>query len=78
MHTYLPEWDIISFSKTYQAPNIDKYHVKGSHNQLIYYFYSLIGNAMGNDELKTRLFVRSLKGIAFDWLCTLPIGSIKS
>lgn len=54
-----------------------KYYGKGSPNQHIYHFYSLIGNVMGNDALMTLMFVVSLKGIAFDWFWTFPVGSIK-
>lgn len=53
MCPYLLEWDLIPFSKIYQAPNIDKYYGKGSPNQYIYHIHSLIGNAMSNDALMT-------------------------
>lgn len=33
---------------------------------------------MGNDVLMTWLFIRSLKGIAFQLFRTLPVGSLKS
>lgn len=77
MHPYPLEWDLIPFPETYLVVNINKYHGKGSPNEHIYNFHSLIGNVMGDDALMSWLFSGSLKGITFDWLCTLPVGFIK-
>lgn len=38
----------------------------------------MIENVIGNDALMIRLFIGTLKGIAFDWFLTLPLGSINS
>lgn len=59
MRPYPPECNLILFSETHRALNIDKYHEKGSSNQHIYHFHLLIGNAMGIDVLMARLFVAS-------------------
>lgn len=75
---YVPfKWNLIPFLETYRVLNIDMYHEKGSPNQCICHFHLLIGNAMSNDALMSRLFVGSLKGTAFDWFYTLPVRSIK-
>src|SRR4051812_34044045 len=31
---------------------------------------------MGNDPVRTQLFISTLKGVAFEWFCKLPKGSI--
>lgn len=62
----------------YRVPTIEKYHGKDSPNQHIYHFYLLIGKVMGNDALRIRLYVGSLKGITFDWFQTLQVRSIES
>jgi len=54
------------------------YDGKGSPNQHIYYFRSQIGNVIDNDTIMARLFIGTLKGIAFDWFSSLPSGSINS
>ena len=49
---------------------------KGSPNQYIYYFKSQTGNVVSNDVIIARLFIGTLKGIAFEWFMKLPAGSI--
>ena len=54
------------------------YDGKSSSNQHIYYFQSQIGNVVGNDAIMARLFIDTLKGVAFDWFRSLPVNSINS
>ena len=54
------------------------YNGKSSPNQHIYYFWSQIGNIINNDAIMARLFIGTLKGVAFDWFWSLPLGSLNS
>jgi len=47
-------------------------------NQHIYYFKSQTGNVVSNDAIMARLFVGTLKGVAFEWFMKHPVGSIKT
>ena len=47
-------------------------------NQHIYYFKSQMGNVVDNDAILARLFIGTLKGLAFEWFMKLPKGSIKT
>jgi len=42
----------------------------------LYYFQSQTGIVIDNDTIMVRLFIGSLKGVAFDWFRSLPNGSI--
>lgn len=64
MLPYTLKWDLISFSDTFQAPNINKYSRKGSPNMHIYHFHSLIENVIDNGALMIRSFVGSLKALS--------------
>jgi len=44
----------------------------------MYYFRSQTGNIIDNNAIKARLFIGTLKGVAFDWFKSLPSGSINS
>jgi len=50
----------------------------GSPNQHIYYFKSQTWNVLSNDVILARLFIGTLKGIAFEWFMKLPEGPIKN
>ena len=54
------------------------YDGNDSPNQHIYYFQSQIGNVIDNNTIMERLFISTLKGVAFDWFRSLPSGSINS
>ena len=54
------------------------YDGKSSPNQHIYYFRSQTGNVINNDAIIARLFIGTLKGVAFDWFRSFPPGSINS
>ena len=51
---------------------------KSSPNQYIYYFQSQTGIVIDNDAIMARLFIGTLKGMAFDWFRSFPLGSINS
>jgi len=44
----------------------------------MYYFKSQTGNVVLNDTIKARLFIGTLKRIAFEWFTKLPAGTIKT
>ena len=49
-----------------------------AHPTSIYYFWYQIGNVIDNDIIMARLFIGTLKGVAFDWFRSMPSGSINS
>ena len=53
-------------SSKVQATNAALIDGKSSPNQHIYYFWSQTGNVVGNDAIMARLFIVTLKGVAFD------------
>ena len=61
-----------------QTTNIDTYDGKSSPNQHIYYFRSQTGNVIDNDAIMARLFIGTLKEVAFDRFRSLPPGSVNS
>jgi len=52
------------------------YNGKSSLNQHIYYFWLQIGNVIDNDVVMARLFIGTLKGMAFDSFRSPPNGAI--
>jgi len=54
------------------------YDDKSSPNQHIYYFRSQTGNVINIDAIMARVFIGTLKEVAFDWFRSLPSGSINS
>ena len=36
------------------------------------------GNIVSNDAILARLFIGTLKGVAFEWLMKFPVSSIKT
>src|SRR4051812_44552357 len=59
-----------------QSTNPQHIRWQRSAQQHIYYFQSQTGSLMGNDPVRTRLFISTLKGVAFEWFRKLPKGSI--
>ena len=49
-----------------KPPTLYTYDGKSSPNQHIYYFRSQTGNVIDNDAIMARLFIGTLKGVAFD------------
>ena len=76
--SYPLEWDSIPYPPKFKPPALHSYDGKSSPNQHIYYFRSQTGNIVGNDAIMARLFIGTLKGVAFDWFQSLPPGSINS
>ncbi|ONK61137.1 uncharacterized protein A4U43_C08F26620 [Asparagus officinalis] len=54
--------------------NRSELHEEGVH---IYYFKSQTRDVVANDAILTRLFIGTLKGVAFEWFMKLPAGSIQ-
>ena len=74
---YPVEWNDAPYPPKFKAPSLHTFDGKGSPNQHIYYFKSQTGNVVLNDALLVRLFIGTLKGVAFEWFMKLPAGSIK-
>src|SRR5204862_4867854 len=73
---YQEEWDAVTYLPKFKVPTLNTFDGKGSAQQHIYYFQSQTENLMGNDLVRTRLFISILKGVAFEWFRKLPKGSI--
>ena len=63
---YPAEWDLVLYPPKFKAPTLQVFDGKGSPNQHIYYFKSQTGNVVANDAILTRLFIGTLKGLAFE------------
>ena len=72
---YPLEWDSVPYPSKFKPPTLHTYDGKSSTNQHIYYFRSQTGNVIDNDVIMARLFIGTLKGVAFDWFWSLPPGS---
>jgi len=77
VRSYPIEWDSILYPPRFKAPTLQAFNGKGSPNQHIYYFKSQTGNVVSNDAIMTRLFIDTLKGVAFKWFMKLHAGSMK-
>jgi len=75
---YPLEWDSVQFVPKFKPPTLHTYDGKSSPNQHIYYFQFHTDNIIDNDAIMTRLFISTLKGVAFDWFRNLPANSINS
>jgi len=75
---YPLEWDSVPCPLKFKPPTLHTYDGKSSPNQHIYYFRSQTSNVIDNDAIVARLFIGTLKGVAFDWFRSLPPGSINS
>src|SRR3954462_14044315 len=73
---YLVEWDAVKYPSKFKVPTLNTFDGKGSAQQHIYYFQSRTRNLMGNDLVRARLLISTLKGVAFEWFRKLPKGSI--
>ena len=74
---YLAEWDLVPYFPKFKAPTLQAFDGKGPPNQHVYY-KSQTGNIVSNDVIMARLFIGTLKGIAFEWFMKLPESSIKN
>jgi len=78
VRSYPAEWDTALYPPKFKAPTFHIFDGKGSPNQHICYFKSQTKNVVLNDAILARLFIGTLKGIAFEWLMKLPTDSIKN
>ena len=62
----------------YSPPIFNQFDGKGNPKQHIAHFVETCSNAGTADDLLVKQFVRSLKGIAFDWYTDLSHQSIDS
>ena len=76
--SYPLEWDSVPYPPKFKPLTLHMYDGKSSLNQHIYYFWSQTGSVIDNDAIMARLFIGTLKGVAFDWFRNLPSGSINS
>ena len=74
---YPEEWDDAPYPLRFKAPTPHTFDGKGLPNQHMYYFKSQTRNIVSNDAIMTRLFIGTLKGVAFEWFMKLPTSSIK-
>ncbi|XP_021727461.1 uncharacterized protein LOC110694603 [Chenopodium quinoa] len=68
----------LKIPKGYQPPKFQQFDGKGNPKQHIAHFIETCNNAGTAGDLLVKQFVRSLKGIAFDWYTDLPRESIDS
>src|SRR5436190_17708038 len=73
---YPVEWDAVKYLSRFKVPTLNTFDGKWSAQQHIYYFQSQTRSLMGNDPVRTRLFISTLKGVAFEWFRKLPKVSI--
>jgi len=66
MGPYPLEWDSVPYTPKFKLPTLHMYDGKSSSNKHIYYFRSQTGNVIDNNVVMTRLFIGTLKGVAFD------------
>ena len=76
MRPYPMEWDSAPYPPKFKPPTLHTYDCKSSPNQHIYYCWSQIGNVIDNDIVMARLFIGTLKGMAFDSFRSPPNGAI--
>jgi len=75
---YLAEWDTAPYPPKFKAPSLHTFDSKGSPNQHIYYFKSQTGNVVSKDAIFARLFISTLKWVAFEWFIKLSASSINT
>jgi len=75
----LPTGRGLSFlSAKVKLPTLHTYDGNSSPNQHIYYFHLQTNNMIDNDDVMARLFIDTLKWVAFDWFKSLSNGFINS
>lgn len=67
MPKYSLEMDLVPYLPKYKPLNFQSYIGKSSACQHIAHFKSQLGSMLDIDALKTRSFIGSLRGTAFDW-----------
>jgi len=77
VRSYPLEWDFIPYPPKFKSATLHSYDGKTSLNRHIYYFRSQTG-MIDNDAIMAKLFIGTLKGVAFDWFKSLSANSIKT
>ncbi|XP_057249297.1 uncharacterized protein LOC130590767 [Beta vulgaris subsp. vulgaris] len=75
---YTKRIDKMKMPSSYQPPKFQQFDGKGNPKQHIAHFVETCNNAGTTGDLLVKQFVRSLKGIAFDWYTDLSPESISS
>ncbi|KAK9755938.1 hypothetical protein RND81_01G060700 [Saponaria officinalis] len=75
---YTRRIDSLHMPLGYQPPKFQQFDEKGNPKQHIAHFVETCNNAGTDGDLLVKQFVRSLKGIAFDWYTDLDPESIDS
>ncbi|KAK9698349.1 hypothetical protein RND81_08G097900 [Saponaria officinalis] len=75
---YTKRIDALRMPSGYQPPKFQQFDGKGNPKQHIAHFVETCNNAGTDGDLLVKQFVRSLKGIAFDWYTDLDSESIDS
>jgi len=73
---YPLEWNSVPYPPKFKPLTLHTYDGKSSPNQHIYYFRSQTSNVIDNDAIMAKLFIGTLKGVAFDWFRSHPSGYI--
>ena len=73
---YPLELDSVPYPPMFKLSTLQTYDGKSSPNQHICYFRSQTSNVIDNDAIMARLFIGTLKGVAFDYFKSLSNSSI--
>ncbi|KAL0423529.1 UNVERIFIED_CONTAM: hypothetical protein Sradi_0887700 [Sesamum radiatum] len=73
---YTPRIDSLKMPMGYQPLKFQQFDCKGNPKQHVAHFVETCNNAGTYGDHLVKLFVRSLKGNAFDWYTDLEAGSI--
>ena len=68
--------DALRMPYGYQPPKFNQFDEKGNPKQHFAHFIETCNNACTSDDLLVKQFIRTLKGIAFDWYTDLLPESI--
>ena len=66
------------FPKHFKIPKFDKFRGKSDPITHVKEFYMHCQEVAYNDVFLMRLFPKSLAGLALEWFCRIPHGSIKT
>ena len=75
---YTKRVDTLRMPHSYQPPKFQQFDGKNNSKQHVTHFIKICNNARTDDDLMVKQFVRTLKGITFDWYTDLEPESIDS
>ena len=75
---YPAEWYLVLYPPKFKAPTLQSLTAKGHRTNKSTTSKSQIGNVVDNDAILARLFIGTLKELAFEWFMKLPEDSIKN